>query len=201
MKKLIVFIMLFALVGFAGFKINAAEITTEPTTTEMTTVAEEPIEEEQSLMDIFDARLVTDIITILIFIATLYVSVKQRAKIIIDSIKTAKKDDELAEKDAIIAEQTTELEIIGQALGNVSSTLNLIVQASKMTPQDKATISQQTVITQAKIEEFISTKKARLDTLIKNVKEVKQNPSEALNVLIETGGSVLEKYINKSNEQ
>lgn len=201
MRKLITFLLMISLVSFIAVRVSASEVTTEPLTTEgITTVAEEPAE-ERSLSDILDAGLVTDIITVLMFLTATYISVKQRAKIIVDSIKSAKKDEELAEKDAVIAEQTNELEIIGQALGNVSNTLNLIVQASKMSPQDKAMISQQTIITQAKIEEFINTKKERLAALIKNVKEVKQNPSEALNVLIETGGSVLEKYINKSSEQ
>lgn len=219
MKKLAVLIlMLITSVGTITL-VNAEEPTTiVPTTEEPTTTVpvttEEPTTEEELIVDdnsgsgeeegtlsFLDPTLLTNIFNILLVIVGVFVMVKQRTRIIMDMLQKGKTDEELTKKDAIIAEQASEIEMVGHAMINMSDTLNLIVQASKMSPQDKALIGENAIKTKQKVEGFIKNKKERLEKLSKTLKEVKKDPSDALEALSEMGGSILENYANKTDKQ
>lgn len=154
-----------------------------------------------TLEEIMDPKFITDLATIIIFIAAIAYGIKQRAKIIINSIGMEKKDEEIAEKDAMIAEQTGELEVVGQGLNTMNETLNLIVQASKMTPQDKAAIMEMATANKQKVNEYISLKEQRIKKILEKTKSIKEDPSQILSILSETGESILEKYTQETDKQ
>ena len=154
-----------------------------------------------TLEEIMDPKFITDLATIIIFIAAVAYGIKQRAKIIINSTRMEKKDEEIAEKDAMIMEQTGELEVVGQGLNTMNDNLNLIVQASKMTPQDKAAIMERATANKQKVNEYISQKEQRIKKILEKTKSIKEDPSQILSILSETGESILEKYTQETDKQ
>lgn len=150
--------------------------------------------------ELMDPKFITDLATIIIFIVAIVYGIKQRAKIIINSIRMEKKDEEIAEKDAMIIEQTGELEVVGQGLNTMNDILNLIVQASKMTPQDKAAIMEMATANKQKVSEYISRKEERIKKILDKTKQIKEDPSQLMSILSETGESILEKYTQENNQ-
>lgn len=148
-----------------------------------------------------DPTFVTNIITLIMGLVAVVIVIKQRAQIIIDHFTSKTKDDEIEKQRAENMEQAYELQVVGESLSSMTDMLNLIVQASKMSSEDKLKVMESATQSKQVIQKLIETKQARIAQFKQIVQDVKEDPMQALNVLNDFGGSILEKYSSETNTE
>lgn len=148
-----------------------------------------------------DPVFISNAATIVLTFVFLFLSIKQRVKIVIDSLKSIQKDKEIQEKDAIILEQTEEIKVASSAMSSMVDILNMVVQASKMSAVDKAAVMETATRHKTMLIEFAEQKEQRLEEFRLKLKEMRENPVESAQMLATLGGSILEKYTQNAPKQ
>ena len=148
-----------------------------------------------------DPTFITNVMTGVMVFAGVIVVIKQRAKLILNYFKEKEKDEELEKQTAENAELTYELEMVATSLSTIHDTLNMVVQASKMSSEDKLKIMEATTKNKEAIKNLIQAKQERFDRYKETIKDVKQDPMKALELLNDAGSTILEKYTTENTEQ
>ena len=128
------------------------------------------------------------------FIILAIISIKQRAKLFLNWATDAKKNEELDTLKTELSEKDYELEIISSTNQTILTTLNLIVQSSKMTAQDKEKVMDMAAKNKQRMQELIDKKKERMEAIHQEMKDKKEQGEEIISTISDFGESVIDKY-------
>lgn len=144
--------------------------------------------------EFLDPAFITNALALIGLLVSVFIAIKQRAKLILKHFQEEKDKEEMSKKDAEIAEQKYELETIATTLNSQSDLLNIIIQASKLSASDKNAAMETITASKQKFEKLIEEKQERIESFKEAFKE---NPGQAVETLVESGHAVLDKYTNK----
>ncbi len=136
------------------------------------------------IMQYLDFTNVTNIINIAVVAILSFLTFKQRAQLIVSKFKQAQLNEEVDKKDLV-------LEILTEEMNFFGTTLLQIVQASKMTPDQKLSISQNWFSLQSKTQDFYTKTVEDAQDLIKDVKEITAVGSELFEGVKDILGNVV----------
>ena len=128
------------------------------------------------------------------FVVLAVISIKQRAKLFLNWATDAKKNEELDALYTELSEKDYELEIISSTNQTILTTLNLIVQSSKMTAQDKEKVMDMAAKNKQRMQELIDKKKERMEAIHQEMKDKKEQGEEIISTISDFGESVVDKY-------
>lgn len=154
------------------------------------------IEAEAWYMYFTDFNNVMQMINIAFLVVIAFFTVYYRIEGLVNKIVARRTKEENVDLKAEIAEYKEEFSVIVQGLMTFGDTLLLIVQASKMLPEDKLKINDNWAKTKVKIEEFMAQKEERIEQFKEAIKEHKEN----LMAVFEPARDVIQRYVNNDDE-
>lgn len=148
----------------------------------------------ESLLD-FDN--IMRIINLVFLAAIAFFTVYYRVEALVNKVLARRREEETVSLHAEIAEYKEEFSVIVQGLTTFGDTLLMIVQASKMLPEDKLQIAQNWAKTKVKIDEFMERKNERIEQFKEAFKEHKEN----LMAVFEPAKDIISRYVSKDDEE
>jgi len=167
--------------------------------TTVTAIATEAAIEAQALW--YESFLYFDnimrVINLVFLAAIAFFTVYYRVEALVNKILARRRDEESVSLHAELAEYKEEFSVIVQGLSTFGDTLLMIVQASKMLPEDKLRISENWAKTKVKIDDFMRQKDERIEQFKEAFKEHKEN----IMAVFEPAKDIISKYVGKDDEE
>ena len=158
-----------------------------------TPVAAEEVEEEalRALRDYFTAENIILIINATVVGIFTVASVYLRVQVIAQKLFGKKTEEELAEAKARLAETEGQFAMIMGSVTALGDNLTSVVEASKMSPEDKLRVVNHWAETKVRIKDFTKTQKERLE----RYKEAISDAGTSLWEVVGETKDVLDKYL------
>jgi hypothetical protein len=181
--------------------VEEEETTVDEETEEVAPAPEpEPTEEEEEEEEEQTVRAIRDFFTadniILIINATVVgiftvASVYLRVQVIAQKLFGKKTEEELAEAKARLAETEGQFAMIMGSVTALGDNLTSVVEASKMSPEDKLRVAEHWAESKVRIQDFLKSQKERLE----RYKEAISDAGTSLWEIVGETKDVLEKYL------